>query len=651
MSVSYPLQILESVAGAVQGITDAPASELSQAAQDSALGALQTVAGGGTALTPAAASAATAALSSVALAAAAAAMPAGRRRALLLAGGPPVEPRTEPPRSVVHISSDWRRAPSLPFPRQGIPPPPPAGRAPAARPDPMPPPSTVPPQLPQPQLARPPQAAGTRHAASANSSLPSPPVAAAGAALRRILAAAAEDAAPPASAPPPPPPPPPLALTAPPQPPAAPAQQPLPAAAPPPLPQAPLPAAATLAAIMATLDSLHSSLQSLFSVPGESPAVLTAPAITMVSQLDSPAAGSRLFSERLAAPGGGSGGFEPLPPGLLLNATTVAGRGGGAAAAANNATSSSLATSAGVQTQFLSLGFTPYPPGSATGPNVSVAQSVTRLKFATGDTGDEIVVANLTEPVRFSIPAPEGGVPAGRGAVCQFWDPRAGLFSGAGCAALPLGAPVGHDVAWATARQILAASSFRPPPPLLQASSASPPSGGTNGSSSSSCTAALDEQGVAFFNPTGSPAIAAKQLAVSWLLSGPAACGCAATVLDCASAAGRARKVYLSPKDAILVPAVSCPANSTAAMLVFYGARCFAHACLLFAILSARLYPVMPAGHHERILPSSFLLQARRASSGGRTPPSAAILTPARSRSTGSNAPPLRCKCSASAST
>lgn len=46
------------------------------------------------------------------------------------------------------------------------------------------------------------------------------------------------------------------------------------------------------------------------------------------------------------------------------------------------------------------------------------------------------------------------------------------------------------------------------------------------------------------------------------------------TVLDCADASHARRKVYLSPRDAILIPAVSCPANTTTVMKIYYGEFC-----------------------------------------------------------------------------
>lgn len=311
---------------------------------------------------------------------------------------------------------------------------------------------------------------------------------------------------------------------------------------PPPEPTPPAPplVATLLGAVMAALDSLHSSLIGSFSVPGESPAVLTSDYITMVSQLDSPAAGSRLFTQGLAAASGA--GFDPLPSDLLSGVSPDA-------------------VSGGVQTHFLSLGFSPYPLNSG---DVALAPSVTRLRLTAGDSAESVASSpNRTSPIRLRIPAPES-TSAGSAGVCRFWDEGAGAFSGEGCATLPAVYPPGHGVAWASPQQILLAAS---PRPLAQ------------NSTGAQCTATLDAEAVAFFNATG-PAAAAKQLAVSWQLFGPAACGCTATVLDCArenaerasGAAATRRKVYLSPRDAILFPAVACKPSGGAAMLVFYGA-------------------------------------------------------------------------------
>lgn len=70
-----------------------------------------------------------------------------------------------------------------------------------------------------------------------------------------------------------------------------------------------------------------------------------------------------------------------------------------------------------------------------------------------------------------------------------------------------------------------------------------------------------------------------RLLPVSFDLSGPLFCGCSVTVLDCAAGPtaaddGATRRVYPSPRDAILVPAVSCPKGSSAVMKIFFGESC-----------------------------------------------------------------------------
>lgn len=91
-----------------------------------------------------------------------------------------------------------------------------------------------------------------------------------------------------------------------------------------------------LGAVSTIIDSLSSSLQSSFDVPGENPAVITSPKVHLVSQLDSPGPGSRLFSAPLSGPGST---VNPLPKNLFA-ASGQSGAGGG-----------------GVQTAFAALKF------------------------------------------------------------------------------------------------------------------------------------------------------------------------------------------------------------------------------------------------------------------------------------------------------
>ena len=86
-------------------------------------------------------------------------------------------------------------------------------------------------------------------------------------------------------------------------------------------------------------------------------------------------------------------------------------------------------------------------------------------------------------------------------------------------------------------------------------------------------------------------------LQTAWTLTGPLACGCETTVLDCATdsaaaaaaadaarktggnataaAAAARRKVYLSPVDALLIPAITCaPGDNRTVMRLFTGTDC-----------------------------------------------------------------------------
>lgn len=200
-----------------------------------------------------------------------------------------------------------------------------------------------------------------------------------------------------------------------------------------------------------------------------------------------------------------------------------------------------------------------------------------------GGPAEEVPVSGLAAPVRFRMPA--APVPAGSGAVCAFWDARAGAFSTNGCAALPAPIPAGHSVRWLDAPLSQGALAA-----LAQRKSYADPS---------ICEATPDAAMISFLNATG-PAAAARQLGVSWAIAGPLACGCSVTVLDCAeenakataaAAVARARggdpaaveaaafdarrRVYPSPRFALLVPAVSCPAGDVSTvMTIFYGAPC-----------------------------------------------------------------------------
>lgn len=583
-SITVPTsQALESIAGAVAAVAAAP-EELTQGAQTSALAALGAVATGGDALGGGAANSTAAGLSSVAIAASAATTPGGRRRMLRLQ--PSVPPRGPPPASSAADTAG--RAP---------PPPPPSGfavrgpshaaaaarkrslldasgqsRAPAGAPPVMSgglkPPRVLllndaapgsPAILPVSPAGAPPIIAA--QSSPAATAPPPPSTGPPDASNRRRLAAAPR---PPSSPPPPPPRP---SSPAPPVPRA---------------PDAPVPAVAALVQVVGVIDNLAGSLQSGFSVAGEAPATLSSDAITMQVQLDAPSPDSRLFSQGFAAPGAA---FQPLPKDLFAAAAPPADNAPAAAAAP-----------AAVQTQFLALDFNPWAGSAASAaasggaasaaaavPAASLAGSLTRLKFSGAD-GSEVSVQNRSAPIRFSMPA--APVPAGSGAVCSFWDAEAAAFSTEGCAALPRPLPPGHTVEWIDLPANASA--------LAQLVGTEP-----SFASASSCKAVPDAEYVHFFSATG-PAAAAQQVGVAWELTGPLACNCTVTVLSCAeqsAAAERARRsalasglsaaaadaaanatlrrIFVSPLDALLIPAVTCAAgDSSTVMLVFYGRQC-----------------------------------------------------------------------------
>lgn len=342
----------------------------------------------------------------------------------------------------------------------------------------------------------------------------------------------------------------------------------------------------------------------------------------MVAQLDSPGPGSRLFSEPLsAAPGTG---FDPLPADLFS--------GAGAAAAGGGVQTQFLALSFNPWQILLAGGGGAVASGVAD-PTTGVATSsaLTRLKFSS-TAGDELSVANRTAPIRFSMPAasaPQGSDGLVAGPVCQYWDAETQSFSSAGTAALPARLPVGHTAAWVPFGNGSDLCRATPPPPLVNSSSAPPaphrpspappqdpppprlpsspaPSCPTlaglrlQGLARASCTATPDAAYNEFMCRAG-PETAARQVQVAWDFAGDLFCGCRVTVLDCASenakaaAASRAalaagasaaaaadaskaakRRVFPSPKDALIYPAITCPDSSSAVMKIFYGEACAA---------------------------------------------------------------------------
>lgn len=130
--------------------------------------------------------------------------------------------------------------------------------------------------------------------------------------------------------------------------------------------------AAVLTQVVGVLETLGDSLLSQLSSPGLPPVQISTPVMQMSVGLDSPGPDSRLFSQPLSVPGSPSS-FDPLPPGALAAA-------GGAP----------------VSTTFMTLAFNPHG-GSGDG-----SSGMTRLQFGSG--GSEVEVANLSLPIKFSLP-------------------------------------------------------------------------------------------------------------------------------------------------------------------------------------------------------------------------------------------------------
>jgi hypothetical protein len=240
------------------------------------------------------------------------------------------------------------------------------------------------------------------------------------------------------------------------------------------------------------LDSLASSQLSDITTPGAPPVEVSSHAIQMRVSLDAVGASSRLFTQPLTAAGSASS-FEPMPVGLFGNST------------------------AAVRTQFVSLTFDPFEPGSS-----ATATGVTRLAFSSMS-GAEVAVSDLAAPVYFSLPRVPG-LADGLKAQCQFWDKAALRYSTAGCVGQPALLPVGHNVSWV-------------------------------------------------------PDFAAHadgDMAAAWRISGPLIDGvnCSTAVLDCTQA-NNTQVVFPNPARPFDYPAVACNASiSTAPMLVISGSRC-----------------------------------------------------------------------------
>lgn len=358
------------------------------------------------------------------------------------------------------------------------------------------------------------------------------------------------------------------------------------------------------ARVFGILGALGASVQQGFAAPGEDAVAISTPLIQVAEQLDFPSgAGNRLFAQPLTVEGSAST-FDPMPPGLLDGAGLPAG--------------------AAVRTSFLALAFQPFlataaaaaaaakgapadEEAAAAAAATAVAPSLTQLKFSSSDGGGELAVAGLAAPVRFTMPAAPPG-PDGAGAVCLFWSPQASAFRGEGCFALPSPLPRGHRADWL------------PPPPGGGAPPPRAPAAAVpfRPAADPSLCSALEVAGPAPA-AAGGAAPSPKALSVAWSLVGPLFCPlnasgvafnpCNVTVLDCsavaakadaaarrAAAAGqnataaaeavrKAARVFLSPRDAILVPPVSCKAgDNTTVMRIFIGAwgRCD-YTCMLDA--------------------------------------------------------------------
>jgi len=240
------------------------------------------------------------------------------------------------------------------------------------------------------------------------------------------------------------------------------------------------------------VDALAASQLSGLTVPGSPPVEVSSPAIQMRVSLDAMGADSRLFTQPLAAAGSAST-FAPMPAGLFGSST------------------------APVRTQFVSLKFDPFEPGSN-----DTATGVTRLAFSS-TSGAEVSVAGLTVPIYFALPAVPG-LADGLKAQCQFWDKTALQYSTVGCVGQPALLPPGHNVSWVPNFGVR-----------------------TDG-----------------------------EMAAAWRITGPLIDGanCSVAVLDC-SLPNNTQVVYPNPARPFDYPAVACNASiSTAPMLVISGSRC-----------------------------------------------------------------------------
>lgn len=351
-------------------------------------------------------------------------------------------------------------------------------------------------------------------------------------------------------------------------------------------PSAPLPGLAAQQSIVGSLDSLSSSLHASFAVPGEAAKKVVSPNVQMISQLDDTSStAGRLFTEPTGIPCSLST-FNPLPPDIFSG-------GAGPRRRVLMADGRGTLAGGGVKTQILGLKFNPWAAAGsalidASGGTVTVSAELTRLKFSATD-GSEVGVSGLQTPITFSLPPP-GSLPGGTAGACSFWDAQAGTYSSAGCAAQPNPMPSGHVFSWQTSAGVPSSPAFMPPPPPA------PDSGDYDSGllDSATCTpreiAAPGRSNIAVSSPRSFSA-------ASWTVTGPLACGCTTLVINCTAdaaaaaaaaaqallvggnatlAANAARvKVYVSPRDVLLFPAISCATgDTTTQMRIFTGETC-----------------------------------------------------------------------------
>jgi hypothetical protein len=250
-----------------------------------------------------------------------------------------------------------------------------------------------------------------------------------------------------------------------------------------------------LTRVVHVLDSLTKAQLSGMVVPGEQASTLSTSNIKAYTALDAVAdTSARLFTQPTTVAGAITS-FAPLSAAALAAALAAAPDG--------------LATGVGVS--FYDLAFDPWDCGS------SNSSAVTRMALSSS-TGNELNVNHLEELITFELAAPAADV-ASEALFCAWWDADLGVYSTAGCVALPNPAPVDAVLAF---------------------------SGDLSG--------ALER---------------------AWTASGPLFDGCAAEFLDCASAPADA-VLLPDPEDAVGTPGIGCMPGSNDVLRVYSGAACAA---------------------------------------------------------------------------